>query len=404
MKTSKWFIVVFCVIALAACNGKQTKTQEVKTEAKEAVPEYPVTVPFEKGIENEREVLLSQVADKVEYIPLETSDRCLIKWLHRGTIFFNDNCWFVYGNRDLYQFTDKGKLVRKFGSVGQGPGQYNYIQHFDIDPAQKLIYMLTTEYKMNVYSLETGDFLNSIPFKNIESRQFALLKDSTIASFIDNSDGQKKDRIFISNMKGDSLNAFPRYDLFEPDGQGSYMMGGDDDRYMSHYKDLVLLNEVYNDTVYSVTRNELSPRYYIQLGKYSIPLNCRYEYLKGDYNRFKELAAPYVRAFTVESDNYLFIRFSYWAGEKANRSQLVMYDKKDKSCYKVKEDAIRNDLDGGLPLTSPGTVINGNQLLCIWTAGDIFKLAEQNPSILQHEQLKNLKEDDNPVLMVVTLK
>ena len=38
------------------------------------------------------------------------------------------------------------------------------------------------------------------------------------------------------------------------------------------------------------------------------------------------------------------------------------------------------------------------------SAHHIYKLAEKNPELLNHPQLKGLKEDDNPVLMIVHLK
>lgn len=167
--------------------GLATKSE---TNAEEIV--FPITVPFEKGMEEERKVLLSQIADKVEYIPLETTDQCLIKRLMGGTVLLKDNHWYLYGTKDLYQFTKEGKFVRKFGSVGQGPGQYNYIQYFDVDPEIKLIYMLTTSQKINVYSTENGRFQKSIPVQVNTPIQFALLKDSMITNYAYNLTGREK--------------------------------------------------------------------------------------------------------------------------------------------------------------------------------------------------------------------
>lgn len=405
MKTSELPILLFCAFVLLTCSGKQANQGvDIKSDTQVEETVYPITVPFEKGMEEEREVLLSQIADKVEYIPLETSDQCLIRWLKGGAVLLKNNHWYVYGSKDLYQFTKEGKFVRKFGSVGQGPGQYSNIQHFDIDPENKLIYMLTTSQRINVYSTENGKFQKSIPVPVGTPTQFALLKDSMIASYAYNSTGREKNRIYIMNMKGDSVNAFPRYDSFEVHGGHAYMMVGTEDRYISRYKDMVLLNEVYNDTIYSITKDELLPRYYIHLGKYSIPFDCRYEYLQGNYKLFNDVASSYVRAFTLETDPYLFIRYCYWAGEGSDVNRLTMYNKKDKSCYKVAKDRIKNDWGNGLPVINPATVISDNQLICIYNVEDIFKMAEEDPSILKNEQLKNLKEDDNPVLMVVTLK
>lgn len=48
--------------------------------------------------------------------------------------------------------------------------------------------------------------------------------------------------------------------------------------------------------------------------------------------------------------------------------------------------------------------ISDDVLLYYLEAPEVMELAEDDPSILEYEQLKNLKEDDNPVLMIVYLK
>ena len=52
----------------------------------------------------------------------------------------------------------------------------------------------------------------------------------------------------------------------------------------------------------------------------------------------------------------------------------------------------------------PETRISDDVLLYYLEAPEVMELAEDDPSILEYEQLKNLKEDDNPVLMIVYLK
>ena len=87
--------------------------------------------------------------------------------------------------------------------------------------------------------------------------------------------------------------------------------------------------------------------------------------------------------------------YSNWAGEKAQEKQMAIYDKKAKNCFKVSTGHIKNDLTPGLPLR-PITALDSHTLLYVW--------AEKTPSILQIEPLKGLKEDDNPVMMIVYLK
>lgn len=77
--------------------------------------------------------------------------------------------------------------------------------------------------------------------------------------------------------------------------------------------------------------------------------------------------------------------------------------KKGRSCFKVANGYIKNDLTPGLPFR-PVTALDEHTLLCMWDAAEILEKAEKTPSILQIEPLKGLNEDDNPVMMIVYLK
>ena len=71
------------------------------------------------------------------------------------------------------------------------------------------------------------------------------------------------------------------------------------------------------------------------MGKYSLPIECRFEYLNGDGKRFQEVAAPYIQYNTIETDSYIFMPYSNWAGEKAQEKQMAIYDKKAKNSFKA---------------------------------------------------------------------
>jgi len=181
------------------------------------------------------------------------------------------------------------------------------------------------------------------------------------------------------------------------------MISSDIDRYMFHYKSHTCYKEYYNDTLFTITQETLEPRYIFQMGKYSLPIECRFEYLNGDGKRFQEVAAPYIQYNTIETDSYIFMPYSNWAGEKAQEKQMAIYDKKAKNCFKVSTGHIKNDLTPGLPLR-PITALDSHTLLYVWEAPELLEKAEKTPSILQIEPLKGLKEDDNPVMMIVYLK
>lgn len=401
---NRFSTISFVIISslLFSCGGKNAEKQTEEVEVAKA-PTYPMTVPFETGIETEREVLLSEIADSVRFIPLETSDKALIKGIKEANILKTDKYFFLPWVETLFQYTTEGKFVRKIGRKGSGPGEFNWIAQIDIDEEKGLVFMQTTSLRINVYDMESGKFLRSMKCPDIESGDFAMLNDTTSVTFVRNTNGKRKIRLYIANAKGDTLNAFSRSDLFELNSQYSWMMSNSSDRYMFHYEDMVCCKDYYNDTLFVVTRDLLEPRYIFEMGKYSLPMECRFEYLDGDGKRYQSLAEPYLRYEAIETTPYLFMPYSNWAGEKSREQQMAIFDKKSKECYKVTGGHIKNDMDGELPFR-PVTSLDSKTLLCVWEVQDILKEAEKNPAILQQQQLKELGEDDNPVLMIVYLK
>ena len=137
----------------------------------------------------------------------------------------------------------------------------------------------------------------------------------------------------------------------------------------------------------------------VDLGKYHLPLEYRFEVL-GDNKKFVELSAPYFAIHPIETADYLLIPYEGWAEKK---DRMVIYDKRSGESYAVADGTLKDDLNHLFDFI-PTVALDDHTLLKVFTAEAIFKLAEKEPSILEHEALKGLQEDDNPVLMVVTLK
>lgn len=279
---------------LLSCGGKKNSGQLSDTAVQIVKPEFPQIVPFETGIETEQEILLSEIADSIRYIPLETNNKCLMKRLRTTNILQTKDYFFLPWIEKLFQYTRDGKFVRTIGRKGNGPGEFNWIMQIDVDEEKGLVYMLTTSAKINIYSIETGKFVRAMKTPSMEAGDFAMLRtqDTIAATFIRNNNGRRKERIYLSDLKGDTLKIFNRWDLFELNSSYSWMMSSDEDRYMFHYKNNTCYKEYYNDTLFTITPDSLEPRYIFQMGKYALPMECRFEYLNGDGKRFQELAAP----------------------------------------------------------------------------------------------------------------
>ena len=404
MKT-KFYPILLCA-ALCACGGgnkqQASTTDENVAEEKSAV-QYPIHIPFEKGLEVEREVKLSEIADSVTYIRLETTDEGLVRGFQPSLMRCTSK-YFIFGEfQNVIQFTRDGKFVRNIGRRGQGPGEYNYILQVDVDEKAGKVYVLSTGRRFNVYDLETGKYLQSVKLPNWGTSSFLMQNDSTIVSYIDNGYGQEKTKATISTLNGNILHEYPRHELFEVKG-GSYRFGGPEDFFLSKYKGMINLKEYENDTVYTITPEGLQKRYIIDTGKYGIKLEHTYPALNGDEAAYNRLAAGYMRYAVLETENYLFLPYANWAGSERNRPKMAMYDKRTGECYRVKGNAVSDDLTNALYFYYPHCALDEHTLIFNHQASVIHKMAEKKPELLNHPQLKGLKEDDNPVLMIVHLK
>ena len=156
---------------MTACTNAQSK--DTKTEEKKPI-QQTIHVPFEKGMEIEREVKLSDIASSVEYVRLETTDEGLVHYL-MPNMMHRTSKYFIFGDRkNVMQFTRDGKFVRNIGRQGKGPGEYNYIRQVDVDEKAGKVYVLSTGRRFNVYDLETGKFLQSGALANKKPDTFLM--------------------------------------------------------------------------------------------------------------------------------------------------------------------------------------------------------------------------------------
>ena len=382
-----------CAFALCACGGNPSEVIDTSDL---------VHVPFESALKHERALKLSDIADSVCYIPLETTDESLIRRIKYGNIIKTSDYWLLPFVDELFQFADDGKFVRMVGAKGKGPGEFNYITDIDANEAAGHIYLMATDGKINVYDLTSGKFLYAMKSPSRDMHAFAMLDDKTSVTYLPNSNGSQPYQLIISNVDGDTLHIFPRYDRFESKDGVPYSLSTDNDRYLFRYGDLLCYKEYYSDTLFVVKPDKLEARYVLDLGKHSMPPEHRFEAYGGDFKRFQADAADYIRPQVIESENYLFMPYIFWGVNEYN-PQMVIYDKKNKESFAIGKGYIENDF-GGMPFM-PDHAIAPNVLISYLDTERIFKYAEEeNPAVLKHPQLKKLKEDDNPVLMVVYLK
>ena len=101
-------LVVACLLVLTSCSSKQDGSEN----------DFKISVNLEP-----QEVAVEDLFDRIEVVPLETTDSSLLVFIDRARIdkdeiFLNDR-----RTMKVYRFDDKGRFKNTIGRIGQGPGE-----------------------------------------------------------------------------------------------------------------------------------------------------------------------------------------------------------------------------------------------------------------------------------------
>jgi hypothetical protein len=228
--------------------------------------------------------------------------------------------------------------------------------------------------------------------------EYANLDANTLAAFLPNYQGNEKNKIVLVNKSGAVTKTFPNY-LSAPPTQ-AFMVWNPNAFFYKFDKQLFFC-ELFNDTVFHVTANSLTPKYIFNMGKYSAPYEMRtsanfepdkYFFIKGIF----------------ESPNYLFTTFGF-----NKKIYTALYDKSKKSTVVNDPESdsgngVINNTNEFVPL-SISTLNENNELICSIDAFKIVKWFKDNPKKINMlpqnlKDLQTVKETDNPVIIVVKLK
>ena len=370
MKTNVWMATISVAWMLFSCtSGKQPIL----------VKEGECTViPFESGVENVKPVKLSDIAEKVTFVPLETTDSSLIARQMLSQIRLANGCIYVPCSNGLLTFDEKtGKFLRRISRKGQGPGEYASIRGIEVFEESDNVHIFSGEKVMTFQS--DGKFLAQ--YSKPGGWAASVMQDSLCLSFILNHTGQQKYRLLITDERADTLQCFPQYDRFVVPGGFNWIYHHNQERYLYTHKDEHVFRDYYCDTLFTVKPDKLVPRFRLEMGKYGLPKDLRLEPVMMSVERNNALAKArnYYRPSVFEGGRFVLMPYTTWDISQPQNIyfQYLLFDKRTGECLKIENDAIVNDMVGNLPFRPVARVADG---------------------------LKRMKDDDNAVLMLVYLK
>ena len=349
-------------------------------------------------------LLLSDLVEQIEYIPLETNDKCVVGKITHFDVSDNYIVTSVYQTKEVFLFARTGRFITKIGKQGQGPAEYISPGRVYIDELNKYVYVQDSK-KLLVYNL-AGKYIASFSF----NRENILIL------------AYNNNRFITGQMSTHSNEDFFVYGIWDPalklikqavkgvpvEIRGRFNSGA---HYNPEFSCYIyggfpyLKESILNDTIYLLSKNnEFIPKYVINCGRYGITPG-----ILGDTDHFSENYKKYVGGmYFYETSNFLLSKYFF------NGKMIPCYfDKKaNKLLYFSSEDGIQDDYSGGIDYW-PSKQIN-NYWYAFYNASELLdkfakqkKITPKGPSSTIEKirsRIEKLDAEDNPVLIVVKLK
>ena len=384
MNKTNIFLLACCLICSYACTSQPQSTTGI-----------PV-VDFEKEYP-QKDLLVSENAD-VEYVRLETTDEVLLDGLAGLYLSVTDRYIVTNNSKEgrIFVFNRQGKHLYNFMRKGNSGEEFMYAKKVRVDDKAEEIFVLDARNKVLVYTLD-GKFKRVLDLpKDMRADDLWNYDDEWLLSY----DNYNLDRegltcaeqpfFLISKKDGQvkriGVNAKDRIGpriYFEKNGQRGVMAVSMN--YIYKNGDEFVLSELGNDTVFMLKNDEISPLLVRTPGSkdkdvrsmMSVPLKL------GDYIEVVE--AP--KELKMESGKI--------------ETKSVYLNLKTDECFdlNLKDDV--NFVEPSAVRSSEYVEAPKNHILSMPNTDRLFRWKEEGKLKGKlAEMVDEMKEDDNPILII----
>ncbi len=347
----------------------------------------------------ENKLTLSQIAEDIIYVPLENSYSIRLI----NNVIMTKYSIFISSEEGILKFNHDGRIVRKIGNKGRGPGEYMYCANFAVDDLFGSVYIKDRDNLIKVYS-KNGTYLREIDLQELGSG-IDLIEFFNCNLFVSNflQFGESKHNWIIIDTLGAIIKererTIPRFVSNWLERSRVYK-----------YDNKLFYWNPYIDTVFSISHDySVRPSFLFGKGSYRLP--------RSSFDPAKEITQFMLIRSLFETKRFLVLRYGY-----KKKGNITLIDKKNKRSYityvkNFEDGGITNDFDGGInfqPVSYYSEMemeymigfFNPYQLKNhVASAQFINSVPKYIENKSKVENLaKTLTETDNPVLMLIKLK
>lgn len=374
------FLSIFMVLFFCACD---TNRQSEPEEPKFFSLQTPASL-----LEAQGGVRLSELADSVWYVPLETNDRSLLGDIMTESSFrYSGGRFYIFDKlqESIFVFSADGKFLNKVGKKGQGDGEIFWFLDFTVSGEDVYV----ADYGNRLHHFRTdGTYLDKIALPKQVYRLISL-NEGKLACFVTDNQFTDADDAYswlIVDSKGDSVTCKKTPFIRKPGAENknlNYFVQHDfSTEYPTAYK------EAFNDSLYYFTpEGEIRSYGYVDLGVHKIlPSKSFDEMIKQGH------AMRFVRIFDIPGYllgqcNCLCLKGPYW----------FVWNKATGDFFQLQ------DAEGGQNIINDLGGPNFRPFGCVYP-GLLIGIAEAADCPEEFAGKYGVRMDDNPILVMLKCK
>ncbi len=247
-----FLIIIFFTTSILNCSIDKKTTSNKKIEIK-------------VNLNKQKKIKLSSFVDSIAYVPLETTENCLIGNIDKIRIL--NYLIFILDKRQnkIFIFNTSGNFQYSICHIGRGPGEYLSISDFCIDPDMKHIIIADHLTRRFIFYDLKGKFQFTKESRYIN--KFCEFYKNTIIYYSDNYILDKYNLHLFNIGSGKNSN----YLSINPALKD--FQSGDGCQFYFNYRNQLLFKEALGQEIYRINNNDPEEYLSIDFGGKNMPEN-----------------------------------------------------------------------------------------------------------------------------------